>query len=123
MSSRSALERLRVLGERLCGQQRTTGVLRRGGFGECAGERLERTNEQGEDVSEERMRWRQLQSAWREASCAWRDQTSVSEERMRWRQVRSAWREATWTQRTMSSRTEFGVRCCAWRERMIEERM
>jgi ABC-type methionine transport system permease subunit len=25
-----------VLGERLCGQQRTTGVLRRGGFGECA---------------------------------------------------------------------------------------
>ena len=25
-----------MLGERLCGQQRTTGVLRRGGFGECA---------------------------------------------------------------------------------------
>ncbi len=75
------------------------------------------TNERGEDVSEERMCWRQVRSAWREALCAWREQTSnvsaleVSSERL----------ERGYVDTTMSSRVR--LRCHAWREQTSEERM
>ena len=69
----SALEKLRVLGERLCGQQRTTGVLPRGGFGECA---------------------------WRDASWTQRMMFLVSSASKR-RVQRVCLRDALWTQRMM----------------------